>query len=139
MAKFVAEKTVKAIIGAGFNVKGARVNVIGLTFKEDCPDLRNSKVADIVAELRTYGVQVHVHDPVAPRAEALHEYGIELERWDSLPRADAIIAAVSHKELLERPLADYQEKMNEGGCFIDVKARFDHHALRAAGFSVWRL
>ena len=139
MAKFVAEKTVKAIIGAGFNVKGARVNVVGLTFKEDCPDLRNSKVADIVSELRSYGVQVHVHDPVAPGTEALHEYGIELERWDSLPRAEALIAAVSHKELLSRPLADYQDKLKEGGCFIDVKARFDQHALRKAGFSVWRL
>ena len=139
MAKFVAEKTVKAIISAGFNVKGARVNVIGLTFKEDCPDLRNSKIADIVSELRSYGVQVHVHDPVAPVREALHEYGIELESWDSLPKAEALVAAVSHRQLLERPLDDYTAKLKEGGCFIDVKARFDQHALRSAGLTVWRL
>ncbi|MDQ1830170.1 nucleotide sugar dehydrogenase [Massilia scottii] len=139
MAKFVAEKTVKSMIAAGFNVKGAKVNVIGLTFKENCPDLRNSKVADIIAELQTYGVRVHVHDPVADAAEAMHEYGVELESWERLPQADAIIAAVSHQELLARPLSDLQAKLNKGGCFMDVKSLFDQDALRAAGFSVWRL
>jgi len=139
MAKFVAEKTVKSMIAAGFNVKGAKVNVIGLTFKENCPDLRNSKVADIVTELLTYGVEVHVHDPVADAAEAQHEYGIALESWEQLPRADAIIAAVSHKELLARPLADLEAKLNKGGCFIDVKSLFDQAALREAGYTVWRL
>ncbi|MFB9243731.1 nucleotide sugar dehydrogenase [Massilia antarctica] len=139
MAKFVAEKTVKSMIAAGFNVKGAKVNVIGLTFKENCPDLRNSKVADIITELQTYGVQVHVHDPVADAAEAMHEYGVELESWERLPQADAIIAAVSHKELLARPLSDFQAKLNKGACFMDVKSLFDQDALRAAGFSVWRL
>ncbi|UOD32386.1 nucleotide sugar dehydrogenase [Massilia violaceinigra] len=139
MAKFVAEKTVKSMIAAGFNVKGAKVNVIGLTFKENCPDLRNSKVADIITELATYGVQVHVHDPVADAAEAMHEYGVKLDRWEDLPQADAIIAAVSHKELLARPLSDLQAKLNKGGCFMDVKSLFDQDALRAAGFSVWRL
>ncbi|NHZ66310.1 nucleotide sugar dehydrogenase [Massilia genomosp. 1] len=139
MAKFVAEKTVKAMIAAGFNVKGAKVNVIGLTFKENCPDLRNSKVADIITELASYGVQVHVHDPVADAAEAMHEYGVKLDSWEQLPQADAIIAAVSHRQLLARPLSDLQAKLNKGGCFMDVKSLFDQDALRAAGFSVWRL
>jgi UDP-N-acetyl-D-galactosamine dehydrogenase len=139
MAKFVAEKTVKSIIAAGFHVKGSKVNVIGLTFKENCPDLRNSKVADIVYELQAYGVDVHVYDPVASAEEAQHEYGITLESWDTLPRADAIVAAVSHKELLARPLSDLQSKLNENGCFIDVKSQFDKQALLDAGFSVWRL
>ncbi len=139
MAKFVAEKTVKSMIEAGFNIKGAKVNVIGLTFKENCPDLRNSKVADVVAELKTYGVDVHVYDPVAEAAEAKHEYNIDLVKWEDLPQADAMIAAVSHKELLERPLGDLQSKMSPGGCFIDVKSQFDQNALRAAGFTVWRL
>ena len=139
MAKFVAEKTVKTMIAAGFNVKGSKVNVIGLTFKENCPDLRNSKVADIVYELQSYGVDVHVYDPVASNADAQHEYGIELVSWEDLPRADALIAAVSHKELLARPLADFQAKLNDGGCFIDVKSQFDEKAISAAGFSVWRL
>jgi UDP-N-acetyl-D-galactosamine dehydrogenase len=139
MAKFVAEKTVKSMIAAGFHVKGSKVNVIGLTFKENCPDLRNSKVADIVSELKTYGVDVHVYDPVASADEAQHEYGIRLDRWEDLPRADALIAAVSHQELLARPLADFQSKLNEGGCFIDVKSKFDMAAFTEAGFSVWRL
>ncbi|MDO8438798.1 MAG: nucleotide sugar dehydrogenase [Telluria sp.] len=139
MAKFVAEKTVKTMISAGFNIKDAKVNVIGLTFKENCPDLRNSKVADIIAELQSYGVEVHVHDPVADAGEAMHEYGVRLAAWDELPRADAIIAAVSHKELLARPLSDLEAKLNKGGCFIDVKSLFDQAALKEAGFSVWRL
>ncbi len=139
MAKFVAEKTVKSIIAAGFHVKGAKVNVIGLTFKENCPDLRNSKVADIVYELQSYGVDVRVYDPVASSAEAQHEYGIKLDRWEDLPMADAIVAAVPHKEIMARPLSDLTSKLNPNGCFIDVKAQFDKAALTDGGFSVWRL
>jgi UDP-N-acetyl-D-galactosamine dehydrogenase len=139
MAKFVAEKTVKSMISSGFHVKGSKVNVIGLTFKENCPDLRNSKVADIVHELESYGVEVHVYDPVADGDEAQHEYGIKLESWDSLPSADAMVVAVAHKEVLARSLADFQSKLNEGGCFIDVKSQFDPKSIREAGYCVWRL
>jgi len=139
MAKFVAEKTVKSMISSGFQVKGAKVNVIGLTFKENCPDLRNSKVADIVHELESYGVDVHVYDPLAEAGEAEHEYGIKLESWDSLPKADALIAAVPHKEVLALSLTDFQSKLNDGGCFIDVKSQFDPEALKEAGYCVWRL
>lgn len=139
MAKFVAEKTVKSMISAGFHVKGSKVNVIGLTFKENCPDLRNSKVADIVYELQSYGVEVHVHDPVAEADEAQHEYGIALESWDDLPKADALIVAVPHKEVLARSMTDFQSKLNEGGCFVDVKAQFDPNGIREAGYCVWRL
>lgn len=139
MAKFIAEKTVKSMISSGFQVKGSKVNVIGLTFKENCPDLRNSKVADIVHELQSYGVDVHVFDPMADSAEAEHEYGIKLETWDSLPKADALIAAVPHKEVLAMSLTDFQSKLNDGGCFIDVKSQFDEKAIREAGYCVWRL
>ena len=139
MAKFIAEKTVKSMISSGFQVKGAKVNVIGLTFKENCPDLRNSKVADIVHELQSYGVDVHVYDPLADAGEAEHEYGITLETWDSLPKADAVIAAVPHKQVLAMSLADFQSKLNDGGCFIDVKSQFDENAIREAGYCVWRL
>lgn len=139
MAKFVAEKTVKSMIEAGFNIKGAKVNVIGLTFKENCPDLRNSKVADVVTELLSYGVDVSVYDPVADAGEAKHEYNIDLVDWDQLPQADAIIAAVSHQQLLARPLTDLQSKVKAGGCFIDVKSQFDERALTEAGLRVWRL
>ena len=139
MAKFVAEKTVKAIIGAGSHVKGAKVNVLGLTFKENCPDLRNSKVADVVYELQSYGIDVRVYDPVACADEAMHEYGIKLDKWEDLPQADAIVAAVSHKELLARSLGEFGEKLIDKGCFIDVKSLFDKQALQEAGYSVWRL
>jgi UDP-N-acetyl-D-galactosamine dehydrogenase len=139
MAKFVAEKTVKSMISSGFHVKGSKVNVVGLTFKENCPDLRNSKVADIVHELESYGCDVHVHDPVADAGEAQHEYGIKLESWDSLPKADALIVAVPHQEVLARSLIDFESKLNESGCFIDVKSQFDPKAIREAGFCVWRL
>jgi len=139
MAKFVAEQTVKHIIKAGFHVKGAKVNVLGLTFKENCPDLRNSKVADVIQELQSYGIDVHVHDPVADSKEARHEYGLELTTWENLPRAEAIVAAVSHREYLSRPLSEYLSKVVESGCFIDVKSHYDQTALREAGLSVWRL
>jgi UDP-N-acetyl-D-galactosamine dehydrogenase len=139
MAKFVAEKTVKEIIRAGFHVKGAKVNVLGLTFKENCPDIRNSKVADMIHELQSYGVDVHVHDPLADPEEAHQEYGVKLEAWEDLPRAHAIVAAVSHRELTLRSLTDYQSKVVENGCFIDIKSHFDPQALREAGLSVWRL
>lgn len=139
MAKFIAEKVVKEIIKAGHHVKGCVVNVMGLTFKENCPDLRNSKVADMIVELQSYGVDVHVHDPLADADEAQHEYGLTLETWDQLPRATVTIAAVSHASLMNRPLSDYQSKSAENACFVDIKSKFDRAALTAAGFTIWRL
>lgn len=139
MAKFVAEQTIKQIIKANCNVKGAKVNVLGLTFKENCPDLRNSKVAELIFELKSFGVDLHIHDPVADAKEARHEYGVELESWDSLPCAEVIIAAVSHQEFIGRPISDFQSKVIKGGCFIDVKSQFDQKELNEAGLSVWRL
>jgi len=139
MAKFIAEKIVKEIIKAGHHVKGCIVNVMGLTFKENCPDLRNSKVADMIFELQSYGVDVHIHDPLANVEEAKHEYGLTLESWDELPVANVIVAAVSHQELMSRPLSDYQSKSQPGCCFVDIKSKFDRTALADAGFSIWRL
>jgi len=139
MAKFVAEKTVKEMVRAGFKLKGSCVNVLGLTFKENCPDLRNSKVADMIRELESYGLLVHVHDPVADAEEASEEYGVTLKTWEQLPRAEALISAVSHRQLGMRPLSQLCEKVVEAGCFIDVKSHFDQQALRDAGLHVWRL
>ncbi|HMM86453.1 nucleotide sugar dehydrogenase [Azohydromonas sp.] len=139
MGKFVAEQTVKHMIAAGSYIKGAKVNVLGLTFKENCGDLRNSKVIDIVRELRSYGVEVHVTDPLAEPEEAMHEYGVRLERFDDLPRADAIVAAVAHREYMDLGLEDFGRKMVKGGAFIDVKAAFDPKDFEAAGYKVWRL
>ena len=139
MGKFIAEQTVKHMVQQGAVVKGAPVIVLGLTFKENCPDLRNSRVIDVIDELRTYGVDVHVHDPVADNAEAIHEYGVPLESWENLPRAAAIVAAVSHKEFAARGLEDYLGKLNPEGVLVDVKCQFDAAAFRAAGVDVWRL
>ncbi|MHB8535692.1 MAG: nucleotide sugar dehydrogenase [Sulfuricaulis sp.] len=139
MGKFVAEQTIKQIIQAGHTVNGGDVIVLGLTFKEDCPDSRNTRVIDVINELKTYGVKVWVHDPVADAEEARHEYGIELHAWDRLPRATAIVAAVAHKEFLARKTDDYLKKLAKGGCFVDVKSRFDVKAFTSAGVHVWRL
>jgi len=139
MAKFVAEKTVKSMISSGFHVKGSTVNVVGLTFKENCSDLRNTKVADIVHELASYGCDVHVHDPLADPGQARHEYGIELENWDSLPRGDAMVVAVGHREVMDHSPDEFCAKLNDGGCFIDVKAQFDPKTFSRAGYNVWRL
>ena len=139
MGKYIAEQTVKQMINNGAPVKGSKVHVLGLTFKENVPDLRNSRVIDLIDELKSFGVEVYVHDPVASKAEALHEYAIETSLWDELPEADAIVVAVAHKEYLERPLTDYSRKLVKGGCFIDVKSMFEREALHAVGLRVWRL
>ena len=139
MGKFIAEQTIKHMIASGSYVKGAKVNVLGLTFKENCGDLRNSKVIDIINELKTYGVDIFVTDPQAQAEEAMHEYGVRLLNWSELPRADAIVAAVSHREYSELSMEDLGKKLVKGGAFIDVKAAFDAQALGAAGYRVWRL
>jgi UDP-N-acetyl-D-glucosamine/UDP-N-acetyl-D-galactosamine dehydrogenase len=139
MGKFIAEQTIKHMIAGGSHVKGARVIVLGLTFKENCGDLRNSKVIDIIRELESYGVDIFVTDPQAEADEAMHEYGVRLLPWDQLPKADAIVAAVSHREFMDLGVPALQSKLAKGGAFIDVKAAFPQDALRAAGFRLWRL
>ena len=139
MGKYVAEETVKTMIQNGLNIKGADVIVLGLTFKENCPDLRNSKVIDVIRELQSYGVKVHVHDPVAESAEAEHEYGVSLTAWDKLPKAGAIVAAVAHKEYAEMGVAKLCDKLVPNGVFTDVKSFYDPAEIAAAGAKVWRL
>jgi len=139
MGKFIAEQTIKHMVHNGGVIKGARVIVLGLTFKENCPDLRNSRVIDVIRELQSYGAEVHVHDPVADSKEAIREYGVALEQWDDLPKAAAIVAAVSHKEYAARPLSDYLAKLQPKATVVDVKCQFDAAALTAAGVRVWRL
>ena len=139
MGKYVAEQTVKQMIQCGSPVRGEHVTVLGLTFKEDCSDIRNSRVIDVVRELSSYGLTVHVHDPVADPAQARHEYGVELEAWDALPRARAIVAAVAHREFKDRPVDDYVDKLEHGGLYVDVKCQADAATLRSRGVTVWRL
>ncbi len=139
MAKFIAEQTIKQLIAAGSFIKGAKVNVLGLTFKENCCDLRNSKVIDIIRELESYGVSVFVADPQADPEEAAHEYGVHLHSFDDLPRADALVAAVAHREFASMSIDELRKKLAKGGAFIDVKAAFPREQLEAAGYRVWRL
>jgi len=139
MGKFVAEQTVKLLVRNGWQVKDAPVIVLGLTFKEDCPDLRNSRVIDVIRELQSYGADVVVHDPVAAAPEASHEYGVDLVPWDRLPKAAAIVAAVAHREFKARPLSDYLGLLKPKGVVTDVKCQFDAAALEAGGVTVWRL
>ena len=139
IGKFVAEQTVKHIIQGGGQVKRARVNVLGLTFKENCADIRNTKVVDIIHELQSYGVEVYLHDPVADAKEAKHEYGLDILPWEELPQADGIIVAVAHDEYAKMPLSHLLGKVAHGGCFIDVKSKFNQVALEKEGVRVWRL
>jgi UDP-N-acetyl-D-galactosamine dehydrogenase len=139
MGKFVAEQAVKHLVRNGWQVKAAPVIVLGLTFKEDCPDLRNSRVIDVIRELESYGATVHVHDPVADPAEALHEYGIRLTPWEELPKAAALVAAVAHRELKARAADDYAAKLERNGVVVDVKCQFAPGAFAAHPLTVWRL
>src|SRR4030067_4993 len=139
MGKFIAEQTVKKMIASGSSIKGAKVNVLGLTFKENVPDLRNSRVIDVITELRSYGIEVFVHDPVPLKEEAHHEYGIELVSWDDLPVAAAMVHAVAHSDFLKMGPDRLAKKVKAKGCFIDVKSAFDSTTLSATGLSVWRL
>ncbi len=139
MAAYIAQQTVKQMINAGSCIKGTKVTVLGLTFKENCPDLRNSKVADVVRELQDYGCEVSVHDPIAEPAQAKHEYGIELTPWERLPQADALVAAVSHHEYLSMPLKEILTRLRPEGLFVDIKSAYEIEQLRSNGITVWRL
>ncbi|MCW5625727.1 MAG: nucleotide sugar dehydrogenase, partial [Burkholderiales bacterium] len=139
MGKYVAEQTVKRMIRSGSSVQGDDVIVLGLTFKENCADTRNTRVIDVVRELESYGARVHIHDPVANPEEARHEYGVTLTAWDALPKAKAIVLAVSHAEFAQRSVADVAGKLKSGGVLVDVKGAADATAYRAAGVDVWRL
>ena len=139
MGKYVAEQTVKQMIQAGHSIKGCKVIVLGLTFKENCPDLRNSKVIDVIRELQSFGCEVVVHDPVAAPAEAMHEYGVTLTDWADLPPAQAIVATVAHRAYGEMPVSELTGVLDDNGVFVDVKSNFDRQALAEAGVRLWRL
>ncbi len=139
MGKFVAEQTIKQLVRRGHPIKNSPIIVLGLTFKEDCPDLRNSRVIDVIRELESYGARVIVHDPVADTKEAFHEYGVDLRAWDDLPKAGAIVAAVNHREFKDRPVGDFLSKLEKDGVITDVKSMFDVAAFTGSGVDLWRL
>ena len=139
MGKFIAQHAIKEMIHAGHCICGSTVTVLGLTFKENCPDLRNSKVVNIIHELEEYGVNVQVHDALADPAESLHEYGIHLFKLEELKPAAAVISAVAHTTYLHWSVAELMSLMGDKPVLIDVKGTFDPVALHAAGVRVWRL
>ena len=140
MAAWVAQQVVRELIANGSTVKGARVIVLGLTFKANCPDLRNSKNAELVRELAGYGCEVTVHDPQASPGEARREYGVELVALADLPRAvDAVVLAVAHREFLGRPARDFLASLRPGGLCVDLQSAWDAITIRDAGFRLWRL
>jgi UDP-N-acetyl-D-glucosamine/UDP-N-acetyl-D-galactosamine dehydrogenase len=129
MGAFVAQHLVKMLIAAERRVKGAKVGIIGLTFKEEVPDLRNSRVPDILAELRSYGIHAAIHDPLADKQEAAHEYGVELVDLESFRDLDGLILAVPHRVIVDKGAEFLLSLISPGGAFIDVKSALNRRAL----------
>ncbi|MCU9816233.1 nucleotide sugar dehydrogenase [Paraclostridium sp. AKS73] len=148
MGKYVGESTVKNLIKANKQVKGAKVAILGMTFKEDCPDVRNSKVIDIINELKEYGINVFVADPIADENEVKREYGIDLTKFENIKNMDAVIVAVGHKEYMELTLESikklYEEKPDSLNSedklvLVDVKGIFDKKEAQLKNYLYWRL
>jgi UDP-N-acetyl-D-galactosamine dehydrogenase len=135
---YVAQRLVKMLIKQGFQVKGARVGVLGLTFKEDCNDLRNSKVPDILAELRQFGINPLIHDSRGNAAEAKHEYGVTFSALEDYRNLDGLIVAVSHQEYVQLGQSKLLGMVRDNGCFIDVKSVFSPAKLER-GIEYWSL
>ena len=143
MGKYVAEQVVKQLISVDAPVKGARVGCLGITFKEDCPDARNSKVNDVLCELREYGIEPIVCDPVADRKDAEAFYGIKMQPIEALHDLDCLIIAVAHDEFKCLNDADldamFAPRQNERKIIIDIKGVRNKDSLLAAGYKYWRL
>ena len=138
MGPYVAQRTVKLLINAGLPVKGARVGVMGLTFKENVADIRNSKVPDILKELREYGIEPKLTDVYADAAETKHEYGLSLTPLEELQDLDALILAVSHKEYVSSVPA-LLARIKHGGVLVDVKSALNPADVPAGRASYWCL
>ena len=137
---YIAQRTVKMLIHQNLAVKGARVGVLGLTFKEDVSDIRNSKVPDILTELKTYGIDAKLHDPYADPAETKHEYGLAVSSLEEMTDLDALILAVSHKQYLEMPIAALLGRIRKGGVLVDVKSALNPDSVPASsGIAYWCL
>ena len=138
MGAFIAQRLIKLLIAAERPIKNARVGILGLTFKEDVPDLRNSRVPDIIAELRGFGISPIVHDPMADKDEALHETGIDLVSADSFTNLDGLIYAVPHKAFKQRGDSFAFSMLAPGAVLIDVKSAINR-SMVPSGVSYWAL
>lgn len=140
MGKYVAENVVKKLIAADKAVRHARVAILGFTFKENCPDTRNSKIIDIVKELREYGIEPMIADPTADAAEAKKLYGVEFVDMSEIKNMDAVVLAVAHTEFKSMTMADIDAMYGEGKkVMIDVKGLLNRKEYETAGYSYWRL
>lgn len=140
MAGYIAEKTIQKLIMAGQCSKGDKIVIMGLTFKENCADLRNSKVVNLVRRFEEYGLEVVVHDPIASKEESKQEYGIDLISWSELPKnVSAVLVAVAHEHYLIKPESEITSFLMKGGLFVDVKAAFNGQIIKDAGYEFWRL
>lgn len=139
MGKYVAENAVKNLIKADKNIKGAKVAILGITFKENCPDTRNSKVVDIIKELKEYEINPIVVDPVADKEEAKKLYGIELDTMDKLVDLDALIIATSHEEFKKITMEEFDKMFKNKKVIVDVKGILDREEYQKANYNYWRL
>ncbi|WP_410210538.1 nucleotide sugar dehydrogenase [Aquirhabdus sp.] len=139
MGIHIAQNCIKMLCQNGTPVGKATVLVLGLTFKENCSDTRNTRVIDIIQELQSYGVTVHVVDPVADAAEVKHEYQLDLIDFGQIKHVDAVIAAVSHDQFKSLSIEQLKQKTIGQTPFLDVKGSFNRDQLEQAGFKVWRL
>jgi len=130
MGAFIAQRLVKMLASGGAKLKGARVGILGLTFKPDVPDIRNTKVVDILRELRQFGVEPLVHDPLADADEAYRAYGVRIQPWSELVELDAIVLAVPHRELLAKAPGELVAPLCKGGAFLDVKSAVSPSSMR---------
>lgn len=143
--KFIARETIKTLIHQNLTIKNAKMGVLGITYKEDCADPRDSKVMTLIEELRSFGTQVIVHDPIADPAFVKREYGITLTDWDQLKDVDAIILAVAHRFYVNQHKNDFIEKFkNTGnpkkqGLIVDVKGVLDPEEYRDTDVTLWRI
>ncbi len=140
MGKYIAENVVKNLIKAEKAVKNAKVALLGFTFKENCPDTRNTKIFDIVKELREYGIEPIIADPIADEVEAKRLYGVEFVDIKSIKNVDAVILAVAHNEFAHFTIADMNEFYGDGAkVLVDVKGVLNRKEYENAGYSYWRL
>lgn len=140
MSRYVARNTLKLMLRNGLDVPRCRIGILGITFKENCPDIRNSKVAEMIAEFRAWGATVVVVDPWADAHEVLHEYGLDLSVVDADHPVDTIVVAVGHQQFRElSPCALRALCRGSAPVLTDVKSLYDRHAAAAAGFTVFRL
>ena len=139
MGSYIANTTVKKLLSSNVDSSCKDIIVCGLTFKENCPDLRNSLVINIIQELSSFGYNVHVHDPIPSSDEAQYEYGIPLKSWNELPKSAALVCAVPHQEFVEKSVSEYVDRLILQGLFVDIKSLFKQNDFKELDRQYWSL